>query len=78
MSTRESCPDFFTGLLEGILLHKEVRPLEWNLSLVLRSMTHMSYWPLKLSIDKHLTWKTCFLLAIVLAKQVNKLHNLSL
>ena len=35
------------------------------------------YEPMKLSLDKHLTWKTCSLLALALAKRVNELHSLS-
>ena len=32
-----------------------VKPLEWNLSVVLRNLTHSPYKPLKLSLDKHPT-----------------------
>ena len=33
--------------------------------------------PFKLSLDKHLTWKMCFLLALSSAKRVSVLHGLS-
>ena len=56
---------------------REVWPPDWNLSLVLRSLTRLPYEPLKLSSDKHLAWKTCFLLALALAKKVSELHGLS-
>ena len=54
--------------------HLVIKPPEWNLYLVLRSLT----WPpLKLSTDRHLTWKTYVLLALPLAKWVCKLLSLS-
>ena len=56
---------------------REVKPLEWNLSTVLRSLTHLPYKPLKLSVDKHLTWKSCFLLALASPKLVSELHGFS-
>ena len=34
---------------------KEIKPPEWNLAMVLRSLTHLPYEPSKLSSDKHLT-----------------------
>ena len=43
----------------------------------LRSLTHPPYEPLKLSSAKHLTWKSCFLLALAPAKRVIELHGLS-
>ena len=55
-----------------------IRPPEWNLSLVLRNLTCPPYEPLKLSSDKHLTWKTCLLLALILAKKVSELYDLSI
>ena len=58
-------------------LPREAILSEWNLSLILRRLTHLPYKPLKLSADKHLTWKTCFLLALTLAKRVGELHGLS-
>ena len=36
-----------------------------------------SFETLKLTSDKHITWKTSFLLALALAKGVNELHGLS-
>ena len=47
-----------------------------NLSQVLKSLICLPYEPLNLSIDKLLTWKTCFLLALVSPKLVSKLHCL--
>ena len=54
----------------------EIWPPDWNLSLVLRSLTCLPYEPLKLSSDKHLTWKTSFLLALASVKRVSELHCL--
>ena len=64
-SSEKSCPP------------REIKLPEWNLSLVLRSLTHPPYEPLKLSSDRHLTWKTFYLLAIVLASWVSEVHDLS-
>ena len=55
----------------------EMRPPELNVSLALRSLTHPPYELLKLSSDKHMTWKTCFLLALASAKGVSMLHGLT-
>ena len=56
---------------------REVKPPELNFSLGLRSLTSPLYKPLKLSSDKHLTWKTCFLLVFALAERVSELRSLS-
>ena len=56
---------------------REIKPAEWNLSLVLRSLAHLPYEPLKLFKVKHLTWKTCYRLVLVLTKWVRELHGLS-
>ena len=50
---------------------REVRPLDWNLSVVLHSLTHLPYETLELSADKHLIWKTCFFLSLMSAKRVS-------
>ena len=60
-----------------IYLPGEVKPLEWNLSLVLRSLTYPPYKPLRLSSDKRPSQKTCFLLGLTSAKRVNELYGLS-
>ena len=56
---------------------RNVKPPEQNLSLVLRSLTHLPNESPKLFLDKHLTWKMCFLLALTSAKRVRELHGLS-
>ena len=50
---------------------REVKPPEWNLFLVLRSLTHLPYEPLKLSSNIHITWKTSFSLAFALAQKIS-------
>ena len=50
----------------------EISQLDWNLSLVLRSSIHLPYELLKLSSDKHLTWKAWFSLVVTSAKRVSK------
>ena len=56
----------------------QINPPDLNLSLVLQSLTCLSYELLKLSLsDKHLTWKTYFHFALALAKRVIELHGLS-
>ena len=44
---------------------QDVRPPDWNLSLILRCFSQPPFEPLKLASDKHLTWKASFLLALV-------------
>ena len=53
----------------------KIRPLNWNLSLVLWCLSWPPFKPLKLASDKHPTWKM-FLLALALAKRVSELHGL--
>ena len=62
---------------EKIYPPREVKSVGWNLSLVLRSLTHPPYVPLKLSLVKHLTWKICFWLALALASRASESHGLS-
>ena len=57
---------------------REVKPPEWDLPLVRRSLTRLPCEPLRLCLDKHLTWMTCYLLSSILARRVNELHGLSL
>ena len=52
-------------------------PPDWNLSLVLWCLSQPPFGPLKLVSDKHLTWKTSFLLALAQAKKVSELHSFS-
>ena len=56
---------------------REIRPLDWNLFLVLQCLCRPPFEPLKLASDKHLTRKTSFLLVVTLAKRVSELHCLS-
>ena len=56
---------------------QEIRPLDWNLSLILRCLSRPPFEPLMLASDKHLTWKTSFLLALASDKRVSELHCLS-
>ena len=56
---------------------REVRPLDWNLSLVLQCLSWPPFELLKLASDKHLTWKMSFLLAFASAKRDIELYGLS-
>ena len=56
---------------------REIWPPDWNLSHVLQCLSQPPFEPLKLSSDKHLSWKLSFLLALASAKRVNELHGLS-
>ena len=58
-------------------LPRELKPQEWNLSLVFRSLTWPLYKSLKFSLAKHLTWEMCFLLALAVAKRVSELLGFS-
>ena len=42
-------------IFEETIPLREVKPLDWNLSLALWSLTQLLYEPLKLPFDKHLT-----------------------
>ena len=54
----------------------EVKPPQWDLALVLRSLTRPPYEPLGHATIKFLTLKTVFLLAFASAKRVGELHGL--
>ena len=56
---------------------REIRPLDWNFSLVLRCLSRAPFEPLKLASNKHLTWKTSFVHDLMSAKRVSELHSLS-
>ena len=56
---------------------REVRPPEWDVSLVLDSLKKAPYEPLREATVKHLTHKTVFLLALASAKRVGELHGTS-
>ena len=45
----------------------EIWPPNWNLSLVLRCLSRLPFEPFRLASDKHMTWNTCFLLALASA-----------
>ena len=62
---------------ERSCLPRDIRLPDWNLSLVSRCLSRPPFEPLKLASDKHLTWKTSFLLALVSAKSASKLHGIS-
>ena len=53
---------------------QEIRPPDWNLSLVLRCLSRPPFKHLKLASDKHITRKTFFLLVFASAKRVSELH----
>ena len=63
--------------LERLCSLQEIRRPDWKLSLVLQCLSRPPFEPLKLTSDKHLTWKMSFLLALALAKRVGELHGLS-
>ena len=55
----------------------ELRPLAWDVALVLQSLTGASYEPLRTCDERFLAQKTLFLLALALAKHISELHALS-
>ena len=65
----------FFHSFEKLCLLREIKPPNWNLFLVIRNLTYLPYEPLKLSSDMHLSCKTCFLLALRLAKRVSELYG---
>ena len=56
---------------------RKIKMPDWNLSLVLWSLTHLPFEPMKLSLNKHPSCKTCSLLSLASGKQVSELHGLS-
>ena len=58
-------------------LSRKIKPPEWNLPLFLRNLTCLPYETLKLSSDKHLPRKSCFLLAVTSAKRISELYDFS-
>ena len=55
----------------------ELRPPEWDVSLVLQSLTGAPYEPLRTCEERFLAQKTLFLLALASAKRIGELHALS-
>ena len=55
----------------------ELRPLAWDVSLVLQSLTGAPYEPLRTCEEHFLAQKTLFLLALASAKRIGELHALS-
>ena len=56
---------------------QEIRPPEWDVTLVLRSLTGAPYEPLRQASLRDVTLKTIFLLALASAKRVGELHGIS-
>ena len=56
---------------------REIRPPEWDVTLVLRSLTEAPYEPLRQASLRDVTLKTVFLLALASAKRIGELHGLS-
>ena len=54
---------------------REIKLPYWNM--VLRIFSCLPYESLKLSLDKYLTWKTCFLSSLAAAIWVSESHSLS-
>ena len=55
---------------------EELRPLAWDVTLVLQSLTGAPYEPLRTSDERFLAQKTLFLLALASAKWIGELHAL--
>ena len=55
----------------------DLRPLAWDVALVLNSLTAAPYEPIKEAEERLLAHKTLFLLAFASAKRVGELHALS-
>ena len=56
---------------------REVKPPQWDVSLVLESLRGPPYKPLKRASDRDFTLKMVFLLALASAKRVGELHALT-
>ena len=55
----------------------KLRPLAWDVALVLQSLTGAPYEPLQTCYERFLAQKTLFLLALASAKRISELHALS-
>ena len=58
-------------------LPREVKPLEWNLSLALKNLTCPLYELIKLVSDKHLTGGNLFPFSSSFDQEVSELHGLT-
>ena len=56
---------------------ERLRPPNWDISLVLQSLTRAPYEPLRSADERFLAQKTLFLLALASAKRIRELHALS-
>ena len=56
---------------------QEIRPPEWDVTLVLRSLTKAPYEPLRQASLREVTLKASFLLALASAKRIGELHGIS-
>ena len=56
---------------------ERLRPPNWDVSLVLQSLTRAPYEPLRSADERFLAQKTLFLLALASAKRIGELHALS-
>ena len=56
---------------------ERLRPPNWDVSLVLQSLTRAPYEPLRSADERFLAQKTLFLIALASAKRIGELHALS-
>ena len=56
---------------------ERLRPPNWDVSLVLQSLTRAPYEPLRSADERFLTQKMLFLIALASAKRIGELHALS-
>ena len=57
-SSANTVTSSISSIFEKNCLPREIRPPEWNLTQVLKSLICLPYEPLKLYLDKHQNWKT--------------------
>jgi hypothetical protein len=48
----------------------------WNLEVILSALKGLPFKPLNMALNKHLTWKSVFLIAITSARRAGELHAL--
>ena len=75
LSLHPTVAQWLKGLEKGQGPQRVVVP-PWDLELVLRALKQDPFEPIRKSDDKHLTWKTVFLVAVASARRVGELQAL--
>ena len=75
LSLHPTVMQWLKGLQKGQGPQRVLVP-PWDLELVLRALKKDPFEPVRLCVDKYLTWKTVFLVAVASARRVGELQAL--